>query len=73
MTRALLGLYNSIWHWYRPNGAMSMEEVTEFFIRRQLELLGLPAELADGGDLKAAATAKTPARRRAGGARRSAS
>ena len=73
MTRALLGLYNSIWHWYRPNGAMSMEEVTEFFVRRQLALLGLPPELADGRDLKAAAaTAKTPARRRAGGTRRSA-
>jgi TetR/AcrR family transcriptional regulator, cholesterol catabolism regulator len=47
MTRALLGLYNSIWHWYRPRGAISMEEVTEFFIRRQLALLGLPPELAD--------------------------
>ena len=22
MTRALLGLYNSIWHWYRPHGAI---------------------------------------------------
>jgi hypothetical protein len=54
MTRALLGLYNIIWHWYRPNGAMSMEEVTEFFIRRQLALLGLPPELADGNRLRAA-------------------
>jgi len=44
LTRAVLGLYNSIWHWYRPNGAMSMEEVTEFFLRRQLALLGLPPE-----------------------------
>jgi AcrR family transcriptional regulator len=48
LTRALLGLYNSIWHWYRPNGAISMEEVTEFFLRRQLALLGLSPELADG-------------------------
>jgi AcrR family transcriptional regulator len=47
-TRALLGLYNSIWHWYRPRGQVSLEEVTEFFIRRQLVLLGLPPELADG-------------------------
>ena len=47
-TRALLGLYNSIWHWYRPRGPISLEEVTEFFIRRQLAVLGLPPELADG-------------------------
>lgn len=78
LTRALLGLYNSIWHWYRPNGAISMDEVTEFFIRRQLALLGLPPELADGakagaGGAKApAGGAKAPAaRRRAGGNRRS--
>jgi TetR/AcrR family transcriptional regulator, cholesterol catabolism regulator len=72
MTRALLGLYNSIWHWYRPHGAISMEEVTDFFLRRQLALLGLPPELADGTDAKAsAATGKAPARRRAGSNRRS--
>ena len=48
LTRALLGLYNSIWHWYRPRGQVSLEEVTEFFLRRQLAVLGLPPELADG-------------------------
>jgi hypothetical protein len=55
-----------------------MDEVTEFFIRRQLALLGLPPELADGakagaGGAKApAGGAKAPAaRRRAGGNRRS--
>jgi TetR/AcrR family transcriptional regulator, cholesterol catabolism regulator len=48
LTRALLGLYNSIWHWYRPKGQVSLDEVTEFFIRRQLAVLGLPPELADG-------------------------
>jgi TetR/AcrR family transcriptional regulator, cholesterol catabolism regulator len=48
LTRALLGLYNSIWHWYRPRGQVTLEEVTEFFIRRQLAVLGLPPELADG-------------------------
>jgi AcrR family transcriptional regulator len=47
-TRALLGLYNSIWHWYRPRGSTSLEEVKEFFLRRQLAVLGLPPELADG-------------------------
>jgi TetR/AcrR family transcriptional regulator, cholesterol catabolism regulator len=48
LTRALLGLYNSIWHWYRPRGSISLEEVKEFFLRRQLAVLGLPPELADG-------------------------
>ncbi|MBV9001424.1 MAG: TetR/AcrR family transcriptional regulator [Solirubrobacterales bacterium] len=48
LTRALLGLYNSIWHWYRPRGSVSLEEVKEFFLRRQLAVLGLPPGLADG-------------------------
>src|ERR1700756_2289710 len=48
LTRALLGLYNSIWHWYRPRGSISLDEVTEFFLRRQLAVLGLPPQLADG-------------------------
>jgi AcrR family transcriptional regulator len=48
LTRALLGLYNSIWHWYRPRGSISLDEVREFFLRRQLAVLGLPPELADG-------------------------
>jgi hypothetical protein len=41
-------LRNRIWHWYRPRGEASLEEVSEFFIRRQLAVLGLPPELADG-------------------------
>lgn len=48
LTRALLGLYNSIWNWYRPRGQVGLDEVSEFFIRRQLAVLGLPPELADG-------------------------
>jgi TetR/AcrR family transcriptional regulator, cholesterol catabolism regulator len=47
LTRALLGLYNSIWHWYRPRGSISLDEVKEFFLRRQLAVLGLSPELAD--------------------------
>ncbi len=72
-TRALLGLYNSIWHWYRPRGQVSLEEVTEFFIRRQLAVLGLPPELADGDRPAAPAVAgKTGANTRpARGRRRS--
>lgn len=48
LTRSRLGLYSSIWHWYRPKGQVSLDEVPEFFIRRKLAVLGLPPELADG-------------------------
>jgi AcrR family transcriptional regulator len=48
LARALLGLYNSIWNWYRPRGPVGLDEVADFFIRRQLAVLGLPPELADG-------------------------
>jgi AcrR family transcriptional regulator len=48
LTRAMLGLYNSIWHWYRPRGTLSVDEIADFFIRRQLAVLGLPPELVDG-------------------------
>ena len=47
LTRAVLGLYNSVWHWYRPRGTMGLDEVADFFIRRQLAVLSLPAKLAD--------------------------
>jgi AcrR family transcriptional regulator len=66
LTRALLGLYNSIWHWYRPRGSVGLDEVREFFLRRQLAVLGLPPELADGDRTlrpAVAAKARTPAER----------
>jgi AcrR family transcriptional regulator len=47
LTRAVLGLYNSIWHWYRPRGTMGLDEVADFFTRRQLAVLSLPPKLAD--------------------------
>jgi AcrR family transcriptional regulator len=47
LTRALLGLYNSIWHWYRPRGTLGLEDIADFFVRRQLAVLSLPADLAD--------------------------
>jgi AcrR family transcriptional regulator len=49
LTRAILGLYNSIWHWYRPNGIVALDRVAEFFTDRALALLGLPPEAAGGG------------------------
>jgi AcrR family transcriptional regulator len=47
LTRATLGLYNSIWPWFRPGGPLSLDDVKQFFIGRQLMVLGLSPELAD--------------------------
>ena len=41
LTRAVLGLYNSIWHWYRPNGAIALDRVAAFFTERSGALLGV--------------------------------
>jgi AcrR family transcriptional regulator len=47
LTRAVLGLYNSVWHWYRPGGTLALPEVGRFFVGRQLAILGCPPDLAD--------------------------
>jgi TetR/AcrR family transcriptional regulator, cholesterol catabolism regulator len=47
LTRAVLGLHNSVWHWYRPRGPLPLSEVSDFYVRRCLAVLGLPAEVAD--------------------------
>ena len=36
LTHALLGLYKSVWTWYRPGGALSLAEVRDFFVERCL-------------------------------------
>lgn len=53
LTRAVLGLYNSVWHWYRPDGIIALERVADFFTDRSLALLGVAPEAA--GRPKAAA------------------
>ena len=46
-TRAVLGLHNSVWHWYRPGGDLGLAEVSDFFVARCLAVLGAsPAEEA---------------------------
>src|SRR5215218_6909471 len=44
LTRAILGLYNSIWHWYRPNGIVALNRVAEFFTERSLAMIGAEPE-----------------------------
>ena len=42
LARAVLGLYNSIWHWYRPNGLLALTPVAEYYTELALALIGLP-------------------------------
>ena len=44
LTRAILGLYNSIWHWYRPNGAVALHRAMEFYVARILAMVGVPPQ-----------------------------
>jgi AcrR family transcriptional regulator len=57
LTRAILGLYNSVWHWYRPGGTLDLGDVGKFFVSRQLAILGAQTDLADAkfAELRAAA------------------
>jgi AcrR family transcriptional regulator len=46
LARAVLGLYNSVWHWYRPGGTLTLDEVAEFYVSRELALIGCDPSLA---------------------------
>jgi len=36
MSRAVLGLHNSVWQWFHPRGTLTLAEVSDFFVRRCL-------------------------------------
>src|SRR3954468_14958822 len=59
LARAVLGLYNSVWHWYRPRGRLSLDEVRDFYVDRCLAVAGLPVDLAGASHQKPAAKRKT--------------
>jgi hypothetical protein len=42
LARAILGLYTSVWHWYRPRRGLELAEVRDFFVARCLLVAGLP-------------------------------
>jgi TetR/AcrR family transcriptional regulator, cholesterol catabolism regulator len=46
LARAVLGLYNSIFHWFRPGGTASLDDLRRFFVDRELAALGCAAELS---------------------------
>lgn len=43
LTRALIGIHNSVWHWYRPEGKLGLDDVADFYVPRMLAIAGLPA------------------------------
>lgn len=49
LARAVLGLNTSVWHWYRPGGPVTLKEVEEFFVRRQMAIIGAPALMSREG------------------------
>jgi AcrR family transcriptional regulator len=46
LTRAVLGIYSSVWVWYRPGGALQLAEVGRFYVVRQLAVLGCDPTLS---------------------------
>jgi AcrR family transcriptional regulator len=42
LARAVIGTYNRVWHWYRPEGRLTLAEVADFYVPRLLVLAGLP-------------------------------
>ena len=47
LTRAVLGIYRSIWRWYRPGGPTTLEGVRGFFVERLLATVGYDGSLVD--------------------------
>ncbi|HEY2480247.1 MAG TPA: TetR/AcrR family transcriptional regulator [Solirubrobacterales bacterium] len=41
LTRAVIGAYNSVWQWYRPEGPLGLDQVADFYVPRLLTLAGL--------------------------------
>jgi AcrR family transcriptional regulator len=44
LARAVLGLYNSIWHWYRPDQTLLLPTLAKFFTARMLAVAGVPPD-----------------------------
>jgi len=44
LSRAVLGLYNSIWQWYRPAGTIALQTIADFYKERVVAMIGLGAE-----------------------------
>ena len=63
LARAILGLYNSVFHWYRPGGDLALADVADFYVRRCLAVAGRPMDVvgAGAGSQKAKAASRSRA------------
>ena len=48
LARAVIGLYNSVWQWFRPGGVLELADVGRFYVSRELAIVGADPALADG-------------------------
>ena len=48
LARAVIGLYNSVWQWFRPGGTLKLADVGLFYVGRELAILGADPALAYG-------------------------
>jgi TetR/AcrR family transcriptional regulator, cholesterol catabolism regulator len=69
LTRAVLGLYNSVFHWYRPRGNLALADVAEFYVARCLAVVGLPMDLAGAPATQDGRATKNASHPRAGAKR----
>ncbi|HTR73798.1 MAG TPA: TetR family transcriptional regulator [Solirubrobacterales bacterium] len=42
LARAVIGIYNSVWQWYRADGELGVDQVADFYAPRILALTGYP-------------------------------
>lgn len=42
LARSLIGIHNSVWQWYRPEGELTLDQVADFYVPRMLRIAGLP-------------------------------
>jgi hypothetical protein len=65
LARAILGLYNSVFHWYRPGGDLGSLDVADFYVQRCLAVAGLPMDVVarrrDGPGKAKSARSRGPA------------
>jgi TetR/AcrR family transcriptional regulator, cholesterol catabolism regulator len=47
LTRAVLGLYNSIWSWFRPHGIVALADVADYFTQLTLTMVGMAPGAAE--------------------------
>jgi TetR/AcrR family transcriptional regulator, cholesterol catabolism regulator len=41
LARALIGIHNSVWQWYRPEGKLTLDQVADFYVPRMLGIAGV--------------------------------